>query len=111
MAGKVPKGFKELKTNHLTCRSLLHAWDPKQTTRVTVEGGAQAWEIYLVCSRCKTPATDLIYVSDGTRVKPRQYQHVEGYLIADVPSWGGRKEFNGNVRRELYGRLSQGGKK
>lgn len=109
MAKRVPKGFKDLETKHLQCRSLTHGWDPKQTTRVIVDG-VQAWEVYLVCRVCKTPATDTVRVSDGTRLKPRQYHHVEGYLITDVPSWGGRKEFNGNVRRELYGRLSQGGK-
>jgi hypothetical protein len=106
---KVPKGFKDLKTEHLKCRSLSHAWDPKMTMKVVMDG-LHVWQVHLVCRRCKTPATDFIYVSDGTRMKPREYHHVEGYLIEDVPSWGGRKEFNGNVRRELYGRLSQGGK-
>lgn len=106
---KRPKAFKDLKTDHLKCRALAHHWDPIQTTLITHDR-RRAWEVSLVCLVCKSPATDIVYMTDGMRAKPRAYHHAEGYLIDNVPDWGGRKEFNANVRRELYTRLEKGGK-
>ena len=104
------QAFREMKTPHLKCRALAHPFDPKQTFQIRMDGRA-VWEVHLVCLRCKVPATDYIFVSDGTRVKPRVYdRYPDGYLIEEVDQWGGRKEFNGNVRRELYSRMAKGGK-
>jgi len=99
------KGFPEMPTEHLKCRSLGHAWDPQRTVFIK-EGRRRAYHTDLICLRCKTPGIDIVYVSDGDK-KPRKYKY-KGYLIEDAKSWGDRKTFNRNVRLELYGRLVEG---
>lgn len=109
MTKKVPGGLRELETAHLKCRSLQHAWDPKGL-QVIYWDRKQARSLRLECLRCAGERIDIMLWSTGELVS-RVYHHPKNYLIEDVPSWGGRREFNNNVRRELYGRLSKKGKK
>lgn len=103
-APRVPKGFREIRTDFLSCRAWSHAWQHR-STRVRRDSIGRVFDVTLECLRCGTVRTDTIDAGSG-QLDGRGYRHAEGYLIDDVPSWGGRKEFNGNVRRELYRRLA-----
>jgi hypothetical protein len=100
---RVPKAFRELDTKVLECRAWAHAWT-HETTHLLRDAEGRIFEVSLRCLRCGTKRLDVIDAGTGL-IDGRSYRHPEGYLIDDVPSWGGRATFNGNVRRELYGRL------
>jgi hypothetical protein len=100
MARRIPDGFRDISTTHLECRSWLHAWDFRETE--IKRGGYLI--LKLICTRCKTYRYDTIVRYTGEVVR-RQYVYPEGYTIDNIPSWGGRKEFNWNVRRTLIERL------
>jgi len=103
-AARVPKGFRELATDHLECRSWSHAWQ-HVSTHVRRDEAGRAFDVTLECLRCHTTRHDVIDAGTGS-LDARAYSHAEGYLIDDVPSWGGRATFNANARRELYRRLT-----
>lgn len=100
-----PQSFDDLKTEHLKCRTLTHPWEPMQTYLVTIDR-RRAYETLLECSRCGTTRTDHIFITGDREVaKHPRYGYVDGYLIEDLPSWGGYYEFRRNARVELYGRF------
>ena len=104
---KKAQAFKEMKGDHLKCRSLQHAWDTRQAVLVRYDG-RECVELTLRCMRrgCRTERVDT--ATRSGEVLNRRYYHPDMYLIEDLKSWGGRAEFNQNVRRELYHRLLGG---
>lgn len=100
------KGFKDLQTDHLKCRSLLHAWDPIETNLIRV-GNRRAFEVELECLRCGGGRTDQIAMSGGELIK-RVYHYPDNYIVEELKSWGGRGELLRNARVELYSRLEKG---
>lgn len=103
---KTAKSFREMSTRHLECRHLNHAWKHQMTFMREQRTIA---EVHLQCTRCKATRIDN-YIRSSGELEGRAYQHPDTYLIKDVKSWGGRKEFNSNVRRELIGRYVKGQK-
>jgi len=101
---RVPTAFRELTTDHLECRSWSHAWS-HVSTHVRRDDIGRAFDVTLECLRCHTLRHDVIDAGSG-ELDGRAYTHADGYLIDDVPSWGGRATFNANARRELYRRLT-----
>jgi hypothetical protein len=101
-ARKIAQGFKEISTTHLECRSLMHAWNFIETH--VMKGGIL--QIKLQCMRCTTYRYDQVERFSGEVIR-RQYVYPSGYNVDDLPNWGGRKEFNWNVRRELIRRWTQ----
>lgn len=105
-----PQSLKKLQTQHLKCRSWMHAWEHELTTLERI-GQAQLLILTLRCTRCGTKRTDEIRRSNG-QLEARAYtERPKNYLIDDVKSWGGRVEFNNNVRLELVNRTMKGGKR
>jgi hypothetical protein len=108
------KGFDQLKTKHLECRNLNHAWSHKQTQLLTymsapAKAGAALVELTFSCVRCKATRVDVRVRRTGS-LESRTYQYPDYYQIEDVKSWGGRARFNANVTVELIDRyLKKGG--
>lgn len=93
--------LRDLKTNHLKCRSFMHPWDIEYTTIIRVDR-KRTYESHLRCPRCK--GTKVIYVAVATgerNVKAPKYDYPKDYVVEDLKSWGGRSELNANVIREL----------
>ena len=60
-------------------------------------------QVKLVCLRCETYRYDQVMRFSGEVIR-RQYVYPGGYMVDNLATWGGRKEFNWNVRRELIKR-------
>lgn len=116
MARKVvPQSFREMKTEHLKCRSLLHPWDldpAVKYTEVRDHHGRKVWVYPLVCTRCGAEKELMVYAAGEDRGRPVQrainYAGAEGYLIENVNLWGGRGELLANARIELLSRAMNG---
>lgn len=98
--------FKALNTDHLKCRAWRHSWDLDYVALETIKR-RQAYEAHLFCMRCGTTKTLHIARTSGEPLKTHRYGYATNYLIEDVKSWGGRREFNRNVLLEILDRATQ----
>lgn len=94
------KAFQQLTTKHLECRNLNHSWIHKDTEVISRYGWLRLW---FRCSRCLTERIDTRIRKTG-ELESRRYIYANSYLVEELKSWGGRKQFNRNVSIELMER-------
>lgn len=112
--------FSDFDTLTLLCRQLVHQWNITMTM-VTTISRQRVYGMQIDCERCPMFRKDWVSASTGELVK-REYGHYDekgvprsgyypGYLVKDIPAWGGRIEFNNNARLELAHRTVKGAKR
>lgn len=85
-----PEDLRELDRAFVRCRTLGHAWDDFIPMRKPAQFGDR---LSLRCVRCATERHDIVSWVDGSLLQ-REYQHPEGYALAEHHS---RSEFRATL--------------